>query len=130
MPDLSAAELAQGRRVLAGALLDDANRIMVRAGGALWLDHGDGNADGITGPLPVWAGGVAALMAWAVNHLPALLDAAEKATELEALLDQMRDFAKDNPEYVTNCSRVAQQLGWVPPDGWTIPTPEESSDVQ
>ena len=84
MPDpLSAADIAEGRHLLAA--LGEGERLVVRDR-ALWLDHGDGNADGITGVLPVWADSVAALIVWATNSAPALLDAAEKLNRVHAAL--------------------------------------------
>ncbi|MCK8674276.1 DUF433 domain-containing protein [Rhodococcus sp. HM1] len=45
----------------------------------IYVDHSDGNEDGLVGALPIWGNRYAELIVAAVNALPALLDALDKA---------------------------------------------------
>ncbi|MCK8674111.1 hypothetical protein M1M07_23745 [Rhodococcus sp. HM1] len=45
----------------------------------IYVDHSDGNEDGLVGALPIWGNRYAELIVAAVNALPALLDALDDA---------------------------------------------------
>jgi hypothetical protein len=154
MPDpLSAADIAEGHR-LEAALVS-----------APWFPYLNDLIGGYCvmsvdkWPSEAGAGGVVAdfintetaeAIAWMRNHLPALLDAAEKAARLEATI---AEFINQRVEYVNACRnanadhdyyrwqggaearrQLAQRLGWTVPyesGDKTTPKPEETdSDAQ
>ena len=82
MSDLSAADIAEGRYLLAKLGPPSAGSWWVGMSGDIFA--GDGSSDS-----PLIAENVgyrdAQLIVWALNHLPALLDAAEKVRALKAL---------------------------------------------
>jgi hypothetical protein len=79
--------ITEGRAKLAAAT--DGTSILDVRDRALWIDHQDGNADALTGPLPVWGDEWADLIMWAVNNLPALLD---QFTEADQLIADIADL--------------------------------------
>ena len=81
--------------------------------GSIWVDRGDGNADGITGPLAPWCFGEADFVAHARTDVPALVAALQAVLELHKPITEgviVGDCAAEECEHDGDCPEVPIDL--------------------
>ena len=78
---------------------------------AVWVDRGEGNADGITGPLAPWCFGEADFIAHARTDVPALVAALRAVLDLaDRWAAQSTDYDEDTEQQIDDGKAIVRAI--------------------